>query len=116
MLWIDHETYCGLDRRHRNRLRWRERRCVNLAASPPPLATALRQLQMHILDASGARADVFVGRVQGVAALARMQGESDAADALLHVAEIAAHGRNTDVRATLYRALDRVHATLRTIH
>lgn len=116
MLWIDHETYCGLDRRHRIAMRWRERRSVNLAGPPPPLATALRQLQMRVLDVRGKQADAFVGRAQGVAALARMQGETEAADALLNLAELAARGRDTDVRNTLYRALDRVHAALRTVH
>lgn len=116
MLWIDQESYCGLDRRHRLMMRLLERRRANLAGPPPPLATSLRRLRMRIIDVRGAGADAFVARAQAVAALARMQGEAAAADALLSLAELAAHGRNTDVRPSLHRALDEVHAALRTLH
>ncbi|MBY0564108.1 MAG: hypothetical protein K2P58_07970 [Hyphomonadaceae bacterium] len=116
MLWIDYESYCGPDRRHHAVMRWRDRRRINLASAPPPFDTALRQLRMRIIDARGVRADALASRAQAVAILARMQGETEAAAALLSFAALAARGRDTDVRTALHASLDRVHAALRTLH
>lgn len=94
----------------------RERRHDNYSAPPPPLATALRQLRMRILDAHGAGMDRFIARVHAVSMLARSLGAHAAAAALVSLATIAARNRMGDVRPALYEALDRVHAALETSH
>lgn len=117
MLWVDHESYCGPDRRrHRAGLRMHERRRDNLASPPPPLSTAMRQLRLRVLDAHGAGMDAFITRAHGVATLARAQGEHATAAALLSLATMAAHSRLSDVRPALYEALDRAHAALEPLH
>lgn len=117
MLWVDHESYFGPDRRRqRAGLRMRERRLDNYASSPPPLTTAMRQLRMRVLDAHGSSMDAFITRVHATSLLARDQGAHAAAAALLNLAAIAARSRMSDVRPALYEALDRAHAALETAH
>jgi len=114
MLWVDHESYFGPDRRRKHGgLRMRERRRYDYAGNPPPVATALRQLRLRVLDATGAGADKFVARAQGVAQLADIQHEPDAADAVRGMARKVMHWRGQDVRQSLYGDLDRAHAALR---
>lgn len=113
MLWVDHENYFGPDRRHKlGGLRVRERRRYDYAGSAPPLNTALRQLRMRILDAQGPAAAALSDRARAVASLAMMQGEHDAAHELSAFAATALRGRNNDVRSSLYKDLDRVHAAM----
>jgi hypothetical protein len=114
MLWVDHESYFGPDRRRKHGgLRMRERRRYDYAANPPPVPTALRQLRMRVLDAAGAGVNGFAARAQGVAQLAEMQHEPDAADALRAMARKVTHWAGQDVRQSLYDDLDRAHASLR---
>ena len=114
MLWVDHASYFGPDRRRKpGGMRIRERRRYNYAGNPPPLPTALRQLRMRILEAQGAGAAMLSDRARGVAMLAATSGEQDAALALSIFAATALRGRNTEVRQSLYQELDRVHAVLR---
>lgn len=114
MLWVNHENYFGSDRRRRSGdLRVRERRRYEFAGDPPPLPTALRQLRMRILDAHGQGAAVFSDRVQSVAMLAQLHGETAAASALAALALSALRGRTNDIRLELYKGLDHVHAALR---
>lgn len=117
MLWVDQQSYCGPDRRRqRAGLRMRERRHDNCAGPPPPLATAMRQLRLRVLDAHGADMDAFITRAHAVAMLARSHGAHAVAAALLNLATIAAHSRMSDVRPALYEALDRAHAALEPLH
>lgn len=117
MLWVDHTNYYGPDRRLKpHSFRLRERRQDNVAGNPPPLSTAMRQLRMHVIDARGAGAEVFADRAHGVAMLADVSGEHDAAAALSALAITAMRGRERDVRELLFRGLDRAHAQLRTYH
>jgi hypothetical protein len=117
MLWVDHQSYFGSDRRVKTMgLRLKERRRMNCANSPPHLSTALRQLRMRVLDAHGPGAKVFADRAQGCAALADMNHEHDTADALSAMAIKAARWSGGDLRPTLYTDLDRAHAALRTYH
>lgn len=114
MLWVDHQSYFGPDRRRKpGGMRIRERRCYDYAGRPPPLPTALRQLRMRILEAEGAGAVALAARARGMATLAAMQHEPDAAQALTAFAAVAQRGAGYDVRQSLYDALDHVHATLR---
>lgn len=113
MLWVDHESYFGPDRRRQPiGIRIRERRRYNCACNPPPLSTALRQLRMRVLEAEGARAAAFANRVRGTALLAQMQGETNAANALSALAASATRGSSGDVRPSLYQGLDRAHAAM----
>lgn len=113
MLWVDHSSYFGPDRRRKpSGLRIRERRRYNCASSAPPLNTALRQLRMRIIEAQGPGAAALSDRAQGVAMLAASHGEHDAAHELSAFAAIALRGRNGDVRPALYKELDRVHAVM----
>lgn len=113
MLWVDHDSYFGPDRRRKlGGLRVRERRRYNYASNAPPLNTALRQLRMRILDAHGPGAARLSDRARAVANLAAAQGEHDAAHELSAFAASALRGRNADVRPMLYKELDRVHAAL----
>jgi hypothetical protein len=118
MLWIDHENYFGPDRRKAAKLRLVERRRENCAGNPPPLGTALRQFRMRVLDAYGPRSDAFVARALGMAQLAEMQDEPEAATALARLAGLAERGRErrADVRPALYDGLDQVETTLRVYH
>jgi len=113
MLWVDHDTYFGPDRRRKlGGPRVRERRRYDYAGNAPPLNTALRQLRMRILGAHGPAAANLSDRARGVANLAAAQGEHEAAHELSAFAASALHGRNADVRPMLYKELDRVHAAL----
>ena len=113
MLWVDHESYCGPDRRRKaGGMRIRERRRYICAGAPPPLNTALRQIRMRVLEAQGVGAARLADRANAVATLALHHGESEAAHELSVFAWIALRGRNGDVRPDLYRGLDRIHATL----
>ncbi len=113
MLWVDHDSYFGPDRRRKlGGLRVRERRRYNYAGNVPPLNTALRQLRMRILDARGPAAASLSDRALAVASIAASQGEHDAAQELSALAASALRGRNDDVRPTLYKQLDRVHAAI----
>ena len=117
MLWVDQHSYCGLDRRRqRASFRMIERRHDDSACPPPPLATAIRQLRMRILDAHGASMDPFITRAHAVAMLARGQGAQAVAAALLSLATIAARSRMSDARPALYEALDRAQAALEPLH
>lgn len=119
MLWVDHESYFGPDRRMRpSGLRLFERRRENCAGAPPPLGTALRKLRMRVLDACGPQRDAFITCAHGVAQLAEMQDEPDTALALARIAEMAerARTRDRDVRSSLYDGLDQVETTLRVYH
>jgi hypothetical protein len=114
MLWIDLETYFGPDRRHaHDGLRILERRRANRAGSPPPLATALRQLRLRVLDARGPGVSAFVNRVHGTAALADLQAESEAAHELNRLSVTLDRTSLDDVRQHIYASLDRAHAVLR---
>jgi len=117
MLWVDHQNYFGPDRRNAHRgLRLRERRHHNCAGNPPPLATALRQLRLRVIDARGQGAAVFSDRAQSVALLAQLNNEYEASDTLSSLAMTAARGRESDVRPILYEGLDRAHASLAAYH
>lgn len=114
MLWVDQETYFGPDRRQADAgLRFVERRRVNHAASPPPLATALRQLRLRVLDARGSGVSAFVNRVHGTAALAALQNEPEAANELDKLGVTLDRTCLDDVRPNIYTALDRAHDLLR---
>ena len=113
MLWVDHDSYFGPDRRRKpGGMRIRERRRYDYAGHAPPLNTALRQLRMRIIDARGPSAARLSDRASAVATLAISYGEHDAAHALSSFAAAALRGRNDDVRQTLYNELDRVHAAM----
>lgn len=113
MLWVDHSSYFGPDRRRKpGGLRIRERRHYNYAGNAPPLNTALRQLRMRILEAQGAGAAALSDRAQGVAMLASSYGEHDSAQELSAFAATALRGRNADVRPILYKDLDRACAAM----
>jgi len=120
MLWVDHENYFGPDRRRKpNGLRLvQERRRSNCAGAPPPLGTALRQLRMRVLEARGRDSDDFIAYAYGLAQLAELQHEPEAALALARLAVLAERGHelNRDVRPALYDALDEVETTLRVYH
>lgn len=114
MLWVDHANYFGPDRRRKSGgLRMRERRRYDYAGNPPPIATALRQLRMRVLDATGTGLDAFITRACAVAQLADFQNEPDTADAVRAMTSRAAHWRGQDVRQALYAGLDRAQAALR---
>jgi hypothetical protein len=113
MLWVDHASYFGPDRRRKpGGMRIRERRRYDYAGSPPPLNTALRQLRMRILEAQGPGAVALSERARGVASLAMAQGEHGAAHELSAFATAALRGRTADVRPALYKDLDRVCAAM----
>jgi hypothetical protein len=113
MLWIDHDSYFGPDRRRKpSGLRMREQRRYNLAANPPSLPIAMRQLRLRVLDARGASAKAFADRALATAVLAQMQHEMNASDALSSLARTAARGVDRDVRPALYEGLERAHAAL----
>lgn len=118
MLWVDHESYFGPDRRVRSSLRIIERRRQNCAGPPPPLGTALRKLRMRVLDARGDQREAFIASTNGVARLAEMQGEPETAFALARLALLAERARehDRDVRTSLYDGLDQVETTLRVLH
>lgn len=113
MLWIDHQCYFGPDRRSaRGGLRLRERRREDYAGKPPPLATALRQLRMRVIEAEGeAGIAAFAARAKQTAALAAAQQQNRAAQMLTAIAN-QLPGKRGDVRQALYRALDQIQATI----
>ena len=113
MLWVDHESYFGPDRRRKSAgLRMRERRRYDCAGLPPSLPIALRQLRMRVLDARGPGAGHYADRAQATALLAQMNHQMETSDELSSLAMIAARGVNSDVRPSLYDGLDRAHAAL----
>lgn len=117
MLWVDHTSYYGPDRRRKAAgLRVRERRRYNAACDPPSLPIALRQLRLRILDARGPGTAPFIDRLQGAAIIAHIHGEDDASDALSSLAMTLARAQGADVRSALYEGLDRVHTVLSTYH
>ena len=67
---------------------------------------------MRILEAQGQGAAALSDRARGVAMLAAAQGEHDAAHQLSAFAATALRGRGGDVRPSLYKDLDRVHAVM----
>ncbi len=113
MLWVDHSSYFGPDRRRNpGGMRIRERRRYDYAGNAPPLNTALRQLRMRILEAQGAGAAALSDRARGVAMLASSHGEHESAHELSAFAATALRGRNADMRPVLYKDLDRVCAAM----
>jgi hypothetical protein len=113
MSWVDHANYFGPDRRRKSGgLRVREHRRYDYAGNPPPLSTALRQLRMRVLDASGPGVDAFIARARMVAHLADIQHEPETADVIRALTTRAAQTRG-DVRQSLYAGLDRAQAALR---
>lgn len=117
MLWVDHQNYFGPDRRHaRAGLRLHERRHDDCAGTPPPLATALRQLRLRVIDARGPGAAIFADRAQSLALLAQMHNEEEVSGALSSLARTAVRARDNDVRPILYAGLDRAQAALQTVH
>lgn len=116
MLWVDHRSYYGPDRRRkRGGIRLRERRRYNCASHPPPLGAALRQLRMHVIDAHGAAGvGAFADRTRAVALLAEAAGETDAAMELQRLSARLTPSR--DVRPAVYDALDRVQSVMQVYH
>ncbi len=113
MLWVDQANYYGPDRRLKpGGLRLVERRRHNLASTPPPLGSALRQLRLMVIDAEGDKGDAFAARAQAVAALARAHCEPEAASLLMNLATVATLARTRDIRAHLYNMLDQTHQAL----
>lgn len=113
MLWVDHASYFGPDRRRmKSGLRVLERRRENYAGPTPSLSIAMRQLRMHVLDAEGANAPKFAQRLRGVALIAQAHGEIATANMLNAMAEGMGRARG-DMRQQLYAGLDRAHASLR---
>jgi len=113
MLWVDHDSYFGPDRRRKSGgLRMRERRRYDFAGLPPSLPIAMRQLRLRVLDARGPGAGHFADRAQATALLAQMNHEMETSDELSSLAMTAARGINSDVRPALYDGLDRAHAAL----
>jgi hypothetical protein len=68
---------------------------------------------MRVLDAAGAGVERFASRAQGVAQLADIQHEPEAADTLRSMARRVTDWRGQDLRQSLYHDLDRAHASLR---
>lgn len=113
MLWVDHESYYGPDRRRKHGgLRLRERRRYDIAGQPPSLSIALRQLRMRVLDAQGPGAASFANRAQGVAHIARMHHEQRTAEVLIQLAATVSRARGADIRQSLYGVLDRAQAAM----
>lgn len=114
MLWIDHASYFGPDRRgKRTGLRVREHRRYDYAGQPPSLQIAMRQLRMHVIDARGERATAFAERLKGVALIARMHNQLDVSDTLSRLAATVSHSpRGADVRNSIYAGLDRAYAAM----
>jgi hypothetical protein len=114
MLWVDHESYFGPDRRtNAAGLRFFERRKQNCAGDPPPLNVALRNLRLHVLDAHGAGSNKFAERLNATAILADMHQEPDAAFELSSLGQSVARHSGEDLRAIIYTKIDRAHAKLR---
>lgn len=90
-----------------------ERRRENYAGPAPSLSIALRQLRMHVLDATGEAAPAFANRLRAVALISRMHNEPGVANALTQLAASLAAARGADVRQHLYAGLDRAHALRR---
>ncbi|MGE0742659.1 MAG: hypothetical protein AB7O98_15070 [Hyphomonadaceae bacterium] len=116
MLWVDHTTYFGPDRRCVRSMRLRERRRVDLASSPPTMNNAMRSLRMGVINARGVGALAFAERTQGVSLLAQYSGEYETADGLASLAMTAMRGRDRDVRPSLYDGLDIVQAKRDVFH
>jgi hypothetical protein len=114
MLWVDHDTYFGPDRRRqKGGLRLRERRRYDQAAQPPSLSIAMRQLRMRVLDAQGERTGAFADRIRGTAQIARLHNEPAVSNALNTLANQLSAARGADIRQALYTGLDRAHAAMR---
>jgi hypothetical protein len=118
MLWVDHSSYYGPDRRAAPpRFRLHERRRENLAAPPPTLDGALRQLRLYVLEAHGAFGlTAFAERANAVAALAEVRGEFDVAEILTRLANSITRGRDDDMRVYIYEQLDRLYGAMHTLH
>lgn len=114
MMWVDHPSYFGPDRRRKaSGLRLRERRRANCAGAPPPLRGAITQLRLRALEAHGASIDPFIARAHNTALLAEMQGERQTARELASLSARLMRNRDADMRATIYQSLDRAHALLK---
>ena len=114
MLWVDHTSYFGPDRRRKlSSFRMLERRRENYAGPAPSLSIAMRQLRMRVLDAQGAAAPAFAERLRGVALIARSNNEPAVSNALNQLATALVASRGADVRQKLYAGLDRAHAMAR---
>ena len=114
MLWVDNDTYFGPDRRqNEGGLRLTERRRDDCTGAPPPLAKALRQLRLRVLDAQGSGVNAFVNRVQGTALLADLQNEPEVAFELNNLGLALDRTCLQDARVNIYKALDRAHQQMR---
>src|ERR1700754_488692 len=114
MLWVDHDTYFGPDRRRqKSGLRLRERRRYDQAAQPPSLSIAMRQLRMRVLDAQGARTVAFADRIRGTAQIARLHNEPGVSNVLNSLANQLSAARAADIRQALYAGIDRAHSAMR---
>lgn len=117
MLWIDHPSYYGPDRRISEK-RWRtfERRRENLAGPAPTLERAMMQLRLHVLDASGPSGTHDFGqRVISVAMLAEQHDEPEIADALNSLALMLSRWQGVDLRTHIYDQLGVIGAP-HTVH
>ena len=114
MLWVDHESYFGPDRRsNTGGLRLLERRKHNCAGDPPALNVALRNLRLRVLDAHGPGAERFTQRLAATALLAESLEERQTAFELSSLGESMKRHRGEDMRAIIYTKVDRAHAYLR---
>lgn len=117
MLWVDHTSYFGSNRRRKNAaLRVRERRRHDYAQGAPSLSAALRQLRMHVLEARGPALTGFIQRILGVTLLAEMQHEPDAAFMLSRLATQLGREPDRDMRPEIYDTLDRVQGVMLEYH
>jgi len=113
-LWVDNDNYFGPDRRRRSAgSRLLDRRRADRAGAPPPLATAMRQLYLRVLDAHGGGRDAFVTRLEGTALLADMNNEQDAAFELANLSISLDRSCIEDARANIYATLDRAQAAIK---
>lgn len=114
MLWVDHDSYFGPDRRRQPRgFRLIERRQHDCAGDPPSLHNAMRHLRLRVIEATGPMAAQFADRVKATALLASTQNEPEAAFELSSLGESITRHIGQDLRPIIYHKLDRAQAVLR---
>ena len=98
--WVDNTAYFGPDRRRKPSKRWNDRRRLDEAGEPPPLAGLLRRLRVRVAGPSAEDRRHALDMLKAAIAEASRLGWRRCAAALVNADDTLRTGGSRDVAAT----------------